>query len=120
MVDSKKWNKNQYRNNDQRDERYSYGDAKRYQPEDDLSDVSPEDEKWNPTPEAFENFLVLDYALAQSNVELAMQMKDGPISFKELKDSTLHSADVLERVLSSKIASGQVTEVRGKYTLLAA
>jgi hypothetical protein len=40
-----------------------------------------------------------------------------PASLKELKDSTLHSPDVIERVLTSGIADGSILENKGKYSL---
>lgn len=83
-------------------------------------DVDPDDresEDWNPTSEVLQAFMVRDFELAQSNVQQAMTR---PMTVRELKECTLHSQDVIERVLSSKIASGLVSESKGKYTLVRA
>lgn len=76
-----------------------------------------EDSKWNPTPEVFEVFLVRDEKLCTGNLHMVLSSVGRPISFRELKDSTLHSADVIEQVLTSGIAAGLVLENKGKYTL---
>jgi hypothetical protein len=83
-------------------------------------DDDHESDKWNPTPQVFEWFLTRDFELAQNNIQQAMLSRGAPMTTKELKDSTLHSADVIERVLASKIASGLVTEAKGKYSLVRA
>ena len=86
---------------------------------DDKDTVDAENEKWNPTPEVFDGFLVRDYELATQNVHMLMSARQGtPMSAKELKDQTLHSSDVIERVLTSKVASGHLTEAKGKYSLV--
>jgi len=81
----------------------------------------PEDlknDEWHPSLAQFEAFLVRDFSLAQSNIASAMSSRGLPMSLKELKDSTLHSTDCIERVLTSKMASGLVTENSGKYGLV--
>lgn len=79
-----------------------------------------ESDKWNPTPETFAGFVARDFELAQNNIQQAILSRGGPMTVKELKDSTLHSSDVIERVLSSKVASGLLTEAKGKYSLVRA
>lgn len=84
---------------------------------DDKDTVDAENEKWNPTQAVFDAFLIRDLQLATQNVNILMQGRQSPMSSKELKDSTLHSSDVIERVLSSGIASGLIKESKGKYSL---
>jgi len=79
-----------------------------------------ESEEWNPTPEGFQQFVDDDFEYAQSNIQLAMLSRGGPMTVRDLKDSTLHSFDMIERVLASKIASGSVSEAKGKYSVVKA
>lgn len=72
---------------------------------------------WNPTPAIFEGFLKRDFSLCARNMQLALENARSPLSFKELKEQLLHSADVIERVITSKIASGHLFENKGKYSL---
>lgn len=76
-----------------------------------------ENEKWNPTPAALEAFFARDMQFAQTNIRTAMSGKF-PMSLRDLKESCLHSIDVIERTLTSKIASGEVSEVKGRYSLV--
>ena len=78
---------------------------------------SEEEDKWNPTPEVFQSFLVRDEQLAAGNIQVALRNSRGPISFKELKDSVLHSSALVERVLTASVANGTVVEAKGKYSL---
>lgn len=79
-------------------------------------DSEAENEKWLPTPAAFQAFQVRDEALATGNIRLVLNSRS-PVSLKEIKDSTLHSTDVIERVITSGLASGTVVENKGKYSL---
>jgi hypothetical protein len=79
-------------------------------------DVDEGNDKWNPTPQQFDAFLVRDEQLAAGNVRMALNGRY-PVSLKEIKDSTLHSSDVIERVLTSGVASGAFLESKGKYSL---
>ncbi len=76
-----------------------------------------EEDKWNPTPETFQAFLVRDEQLAAGNIQIALRNSRGPISFKELKDSVLHSSALVERVLNASVADGSVLESKGRYSL---
>jgi hypothetical protein len=82
----------------------------------DKDTVDAESENWNPTPEVFQAFLVRDYELATQNLHFLMRGR--PLSVRDLKDQSLHSMDVIERVLTSGIASGRLTEAQGKYSLV--
>lgn len=76
-----------------------------------------EEDKWNPTPEVFQAFLVRDEQLAAGNIQVALRNSRGPVSFKELKDSVLHSSALVERVLNASVANGTVLEAKGRYSL---
>ncbi len=76
-----------------------------------------EEDSWNPTPENFQAFLVRDEQLAAGNIQVALRNSRGPISFKELKDSVLHSSALVERVLAASVANGSVLESKGRYSL---
>jgi hypothetical protein len=76
-----------------------------------------EEAKWNPSPEQFDAFLVRDEKLATGNILAILgQVPSNPINVKGLKDCTLHSIDCIERVLTKLVASGQVTENKGRYS----
>ena len=83
--------------------------------DDDADSISSE--TWAPTKAAFAEFLKRDFALANKNVGLAMNGTRIPLTLREIKEMTLHSVDVLERVLTSKIASGLVSEDKGRFSL---
>lgn len=80
------------------------------------ADVDEENVKWAPSQEAFEAFQTRDQQLATTNIRMVLGSRF-PASLKELKDSTLHSPDVIERVLTSGIADGSILENKGKYSL---
>ena len=73
---------------------------------------------WNPRPEIFNHFLKRDFVLCSKNVQQMLLSTKEPQSLRELKECLLHSHDVIERVLSSKIASGMVREDKGRYSLV--
>jgi len=76
-----------------------------------------EEDKWNPTPEAFEAFKTRDAQLALSNIRQVLDGRSISVSLKEIKDSTLHSADTVERVLAAEVAAGSIVESKGRYAL---
>lgn len=75
------------------------------------------EEKWNPTPEVFNAFLVRDFELATSNVKMLLSDRTYPMGIKELKGSTLHSSEVIDRVLAKGIKDGTIKEVNGSFIL---
>jgi hypothetical protein len=77
-----------------------------------------ESDKWNPTEVAFAAFLDRDFALAQANVAMTMLSTGRPMTVREIKESSLHSIDTIERVLTSKVTSGLVKEDSGRYELV--
>lgn len=81
------------------------------------SEEPEEEAKWNPTPEVFEAFLVRDQQLAAGNVRAVLASASGPANLKYLKDSTLHSSECIEQVLSAGVAAGSIVENKGRYSL---
>ncbi len=75
-----------------------------------------EDVKWNPTPEVFDAFLVRDQELCAGNLRMVLSGRS-PLSLKEMKDSTLHSSEAVERQVSAWLQAGVVQESKGKYSL---
>lgn len=102
MADNKKFHKHDHKN------------ERQFKPE--QIELTEED-KWNPTPEAFKAFQVRDEELATINVRSVLGSRSLPISLKEIKDSTLHSAEVIERVLTSGLATGSIVESKGRFSL---
>lgn len=76
-----------------------------------------EDVKWNPTPDVFNAFLQRDAELCAGNLRLVLSSRAAPMSIKEMKDSTLHSAEAVDRQVSAWLQEGLVQESKGKYSL---
>jgi hypothetical protein len=72
-----------------------------------------EDVKWNPTPEVFEGFLKRDAELCAGNLRLVLSSRPG-LSIKEMKDSTLHSSEAVDRQVMAWLQAGVVTETKVK------
>lgn len=92
-------------------------DHRQHDPESD--EITEEEEKWNPTTEAFEAFSKQDEALATSNVRMVLGARKFPMNLKEVKGSTLHSIEMVERVLLQGVSDGSIQEVKGEYSLTA-
>lgn len=75
------------------------------------------DEAWKPTDEQFDAYMARDYELATFNVDMVLTNAGRSQSMRDLKESLLHNIDTIERVLTSKIASGRVAEEKGRYSL---
>jgi hypothetical protein len=82
----------------------------------DSQDGTEENEKWNPTPEQFAAFQALDAKLCDHNLRMLLSVQR-PVSLRELKDSTLHSAGTIEKMMNDWTKSGFVLETKGKYSL---
>lgn len=80
-------------------------------------DVEGGSDDWNPTPAVFEGFLKRDFLLCSRNMQMALENARQPQSFRDLKECLLHSQDVIERVLTSRVAAGTLTVSNGKYSL---
>lgn len=76
-----------------------------------------EEFKWTPTKEAFQEYVARDYQLAIGNVQgvLSTRME---MSFRELRDSLLHSSETTEQVLTDLIRAGNVKESKNRFTLV--
>ena len=72
---------------------------------------------WTPSEFRFNEFLKRDFVLASRNIASALNNSDVPLSFREIKEQVLHSANVIERVLTSKVASGAYRVETGKYLI---
>lgn len=74
-----------------------------------------EEDKWHPTPEQFDAFKLRDATLCNGNLKLLLSGKYPP-SLKELKDSSLHSAQTVEAQITDWVKMGLVVENKGKYS----
>lgn len=80
-------------------------------------DVEVGTDTWLPTPAVLEGFFKRDFVLCGRNMQMVLENARMPLSFREVKEQLLHSVDVIERVITSKIASGHLFEAKGKYSL---
>jgi hypothetical protein len=85
----------------------------------DQSDDKDELERdtWSPTPAQYEDFAKKDYQFARENVKQILTYAGRPSTLREIKESSLHSLDCIERVLTSMVAAAYVVEAKGRYTL---
>lgn len=83
----------------------------------DEDDVEGGSDDWNPSPAIFEGFLKRDFLLCSRNMQMALENAGQPLSFREMKEQLLHSQDVIERVITSKVASSNLFASNGKYSL---
>jgi hypothetical protein len=77
-----------------------------------------ENEKWTPTPAKLADFFARDMELARTNVVMALRANGRPSFVKDVKESSLHSIDTIERTLTALVKAGQVTEEKGRYSLV--
>ena len=75
-----------------------------------------EEDKWNPTPEQFTGYQLRDAALCGGNLRMLLTQRAG-LSLKELKDSSLHTAQTIEAQVSEWVKSGVVVESKGRFSL---
>lgn len=75
-----------------------------------------EEDKWHPTPEQFAAFQANDADLCNGNLRILLSGRY-PLTLKELKDSTLHSAQTVDRQVTAWLQSGYILETKGKYSL---
>lgn len=74
-----------------------------------------EEDKWHPTPEQFDAYKLRDALLCNGNLRLILSGR-ASLTLKELKDSTLHTAQTVEAQINDWVKTGQVVEVKGKYS----
>lgn len=75
-----------------------------------------EEDRWHPTPEQFDAYKLRDSVLCNGNLRLVLSSRNGGVTLKELKDSTLHTGQTIEAQLSDWIKMGLVVENKGKYS----
>ena len=73
---------------------------------------------WNPTNAEMQDFLKRDREFFASNLKDILHMAGRPLLVREIKESCLHSIDCIEQGLVSAIASGAVSENKGRYSLV--
>lgn len=83
----------------------------------DKDDETTDREDWTPTPEQMHEYISREFVMAQSNLLLVMS-NDRPMSFRDLKESTLHSVETLEKALAFHLKAGAVKESQGRFSLL--
>jgi hypothetical protein len=103
---------NRYHRNEMEDNSRPQG---MIQSADDEDTVGSED--WNPTTQTYEWFVVRDVQLATRNIKKLFD-GSGALTVRQIKESSLHSVDCIQRVLASLIASGKVVEDNGRYSLI--
>jgi len=77
-------------------------------------EVVAKDERWLPTPEVFAAFQVRDEYLCQGNLRRIMK-GSGEMTFRDIKEQLLHSAETIERLLARFVKDGSVKEGTGKF-----
>ena len=75
-----------------------------------------EEDKWNPTPEQFTAYQLRDAALCTGNLRMLLTSRPNQ-TLKELKDSSLHTAQTIEAQVSEWFKTGVVVESKGRYSL---
>ena len=73
---------------------------------------------WNPTPAEMQDFLKRDQRFFADNLREILHSAGRPLLVREIKESCLHSIDCIEQGLVSAIASGAVSENKGRYSLV--
>lgn len=82
----------------------------------DAKDEEISREEWEPSTKQMLAYLKREKELAVGNLRLCLL--SGPLSFKNLRECVLHTADTMEQVITSEIASGRVKEDSGEYSLV--
>ena len=80
-------------------------------------DVEIGTDTWLPTPATLEGFFKRDFVLCSHNMQMVLENARQPLSFREMKEALLHSQDVIERVITSKLASGHLFQDKSRYSL---
>jgi hypothetical protein len=79
-----------------------------------------ERDTWDPTDAQYAAFAKRDAEMALQNVRHSLLNYGRPVTLRECKEASLHSIDCVERTLTSMIASGIVSEAKGRYSLVRA
>lgn len=75
-----------------------------------------EEDKWSPTPKQFADYQVRDAALCSGNLRQLLGSRPNQ-TLKELKDSSLHTAQTIEAQINEWFKQGVVTESKGRFSL---
>ena len=75
-----------------------------------------EEDKWNPTPEQFTGYQLRDATLCAGNLRMLLGQRGG-LSLRDLKDSSLHTAQTIEVQVNEWVKTGVLTESKGRYSL---
>lgn len=75
-----------------------------------------EEDRWNPTPEQFAGYQLRDATLCAGNLRMLLGARAGQ-SLKELKDSSLHTAQTIETQVNEWVKAGVVVESKGRFSL---
>jgi hypothetical protein len=75
-----------------------------------------EEDKWNPTPEQFAAYQLRDMVLCNGNLRMLLGQRAG-LSLRDLKDSSLHTAQTIEAQVNDWVKTGVLTESKGRYSL---
>lgn len=75
-----------------------------------------EEDKWNPTPEQFTGYQLRDATLCAGNLRMLLTSR-GNQTLRDLKDSSLHTAQTIETQVNEWVKTGVLTESKGRYSL---
>lgn len=76
-----------------------------------------EEDKWHPTPQQFAEYQLRDAVHCNGNLRLFLSSR-GSATLRELKDSTLHTAQTVEAQISDWLKTGQVIETKGRFSFV--
>lgn len=77
-----------------------------------------EREEWTPTPEQMTAYLGREVVLAQGNLRVLLRTFREAISFKEIRDCMLHTAETIQAALDLEIMANRIkVDADGKFAL---
>jgi hypothetical protein len=83
-----------------------------------LQDGEVEREEWNPTQAQLHEYFAHETELARSNVRMVLtNFGRRGMSFKEIRECMLHSADTVGDSLDMEVAAGRIKSEEGRYFL---
>lgn len=75
-----------------------------------------EEDKWNPTREQFAGYQLRDATLCAGNLRMLLTQRSG-LTLRDLKDSSLHTAQTIETQVNEWLKTGVLVESKGRYSL---
>lgn len=75
-----------------------------------------EEDRWDPTPEQFAGYQLRDATLCAGNLRMLLSQRSG-LTLRDLKDSSLHTAQTIETQVSEWVKTGVVLESKGRFSL---